>query len=80
MSAMKAFQADVDELTLVALKVGLIDDHDERVRALDVVFAECGRKAYAYPSPLDAAKAFVVEVVAVYVRTRNFIRMEVPHV
>ncbi|MFF4557145.1 hypothetical protein [Streptomyces sp. NPDC001422] len=80
MSAMKAFEADVDELTLVAFKVALMDGDDERARALNVVFAECGRKAEAYPDPLEAAKAFVVEVTSVYVRARNFLRLEDPHV
>ncbi|WP_326827442.1 hypothetical protein [Streptomyces sp. NBC_01751] len=71
---MKQFGMDLDELAEKAAKAAWLDTPTERLRALTVVFEECGERAAPYFDPRFAAKQLVRECVKEFQAERADIR------
>ncbi|MET7984578.1 hypothetical protein [Streptomyces sp. NPDC005281] len=59
MSLIKRFMDDEDELSEMAANAAFLDSPSERLRALTLVFQECGTRAQVYANPMEAARILV---------------------
>jgi hypothetical protein len=65
-SLIKRFMDDADELSERAANAAWLDSPDERLRALTVVFEECGVRANVYADPMFAARTLVKGAVSAF--------------